>query len=296
MTANGYTGNTPGGGGGGGAVDSVNGRTGAVTLTKTDVGLPLVTNAAQAVPADITAAIAAHVALADPHAQYALDTDLSTGLATKAATSHTHIATQISDSSTVGRAVLVAVDAPTARTAIGAGTSSLALGTTGSTAAAGNDSRLSDARTPTAHAASHAGAGSDPITVTETQVTNLTTDLAAKAPLASPALTGTPTAPTATAATSTTQLATTAFATTADNLKAPLASPTLTGTPTAPTATALDNSTKLATTAYADAADAVNFPMLKWNGAAYVVATGAKVYVGAGTPSTPADGSVWLTS
>lgn len=37
-------------------------------------------------------------------------------------------------------------------------------------------------------------------------------------------------------------------------LKAPLASPALTGSPTAPTQTALDNSTKLATTAYTDAA------------------------------------------
>jgi hypothetical protein len=70
-----------------------------------------------------------------------------------------------------------------------------------------------------------------------------------RAPLASPALTGTPTAPTATAGTNTTQLATTAFVTTADNLKAPLASPALTGTPTAPTATAGTNTTQLATTA-----------------------------------------------
>lgn len=38
-----------------------------------------------------------------------------------------------------------------ARAAIGAGTSSLAIGTTGSTAAAGNDARLSDARTPLSH-------------------------------------------------------------------------------------------------------------------------------------------------
>ncbi len=37
-------------------------------------------------------------------------------------------------------------------------------------------------------------------------------------------------------------------------LKAPLASPGLTGSPTAPTKSALDNSTKIATTAYADAA------------------------------------------
>ena len=53
-------------------------------------------------------------------------------------TAHTHTAAQISDSTTVGRALLTAADAAAARTAIGAGTSSLALGTTGSTAAAGN--------------------------------------------------------------------------------------------------------------------------------------------------------------
>jgi len=62
-----------------------------------------------------------------------------------------------------------------------------------------NDPRNTNARTPTAHG--HAQA----------DVTNLPTDLAAKAPLASPALTGTPTAPTAAAATNTTQVATTAF-------------------------------------------------------------------------------------
>jgi hypothetical protein len=38
------------------------------------------------------------------------------------------------------------------------------------------------------------------------------------------------------------------------DLKAPLASPALTGSPTAPTQTASDNSTKIASTAYADAA------------------------------------------
>jgi hypothetical protein len=47
----------------------------------------------------------------------------------------------------------------------------------------GNDSRLTDSRTPTAHASSHASAGSDPVTIAESQVTNLTTDLAAKQPL-----------------------------------------------------------------------------------------------------------------
>jgi hypothetical protein len=79
------------------------------------------------------------------------------------------------------------------------------------TAVVTNDARLSDARTPTAHAASHASGGSDAITLAQSQVTNLTTDLAAKAALASPTLTGTPAAPTATVDTNTTQIATTAF-------------------------------------------------------------------------------------
>ena len=104
-----------------------------------------------------------------------------------------------------------------------------------------------------------------------------------KAPLASPALTGTPTAPTAAAGTNTTQLATTAFvqqeiagdlATVAplmagtadvgtgtklaredhrhptDITRAPLASPALTGTPTTPTAAVGTNTTQVASTAF----------------------------------------------
>lgn len=74
-----------------------------------------------------------------------------------------------------------------------------------------SDSRLSDSRTPTSHASSHGSAGSDAITIAQSQVTNLTTDLSSKAPLDSPALTGTPTAPTAAPLTNTTQVATTAF-------------------------------------------------------------------------------------
>jgi hypothetical protein len=49
------------------------------------------------------------------------------------------------------------------------------------------------------------------IAIAQSAVTNLVTDLAAKAPLASPTLTGTPAAPTAEAGTDTTQIATTAF-------------------------------------------------------------------------------------
>lgn len=51
----------------------------------------------------------------------------------------------------------------------------------------------------------------------QSDITNLSTTLAAKAPLASPSLTGTPTAPTAAAGTKTTQIATTAFVDTAVN-------------------------------------------------------------------------------
>lgn len=51
---------------------------------------------------------------------------------------HTHTAAQVSDATAVGRSVVTAADAAAARSAIGAGTSSLALGATGTTAAAGN--------------------------------------------------------------------------------------------------------------------------------------------------------------
>ena len=54
-------------------------------------------------------------------------------------------------------------------------------GTTSSTVAIGDDSRLSDARTPTAHTASHGVLGSDPVAIAQSQVADLTTDLSGKA-------------------------------------------------------------------------------------------------------------------
>lgn len=60
-------------------------------------------------------------------------------------------------------------------------TLTVAFGATGTTVCIGNDTRLTDARTPTAHAATHGSAGSDPITIAQAQVTGLTVALDAKA-------------------------------------------------------------------------------------------------------------------
>lgn len=113
----------------------------------------------------------------------------------------------------------------------------------------------------------------------DAEVATINTQLNLKAPLASPALTGTPTSTTAAVDTSTTQIATTAFVTNqaaaatspmdgtaavgtskryarqdhvhpTDTTRAPLASPALTGTPTSTTAAANTNTTQIATTAY----------------------------------------------
>jgi len=52
----------------------------------------------------------------------------------------------------------------------GSNTHSVTYGSTASTAAEGNDTRLSDARTPTAHASTHATGGSDPVTAADVDV------------------------------------------------------------------------------------------------------------------------------
>jgi hypothetical protein len=62
-------------------------------------------------------------------------------------------------------------------------TISVNYGSSGTTACVGDDARLSNARTPTTHASTHAAAGSDPLTLSQSQITNLTTDLAGKQPL-----------------------------------------------------------------------------------------------------------------
>jgi hypothetical protein len=52
------------------------------------------------------------------------------------------------------------------------------------------DARLTDSRTPTAHATSHGSSGTDPIEINQSQVANLTTDLGSKLALAGGTMTG----------------------------------------------------------------------------------------------------------
>ena len=139
--------------------------------------------------------------------------------------------TGVTDKPTV---IAAGADQAAARAAIGAGTSNLVIGTTGSTAKAGNytpavadvtglaaalgnkvdvvvGKQLSTEDFSTAEKSKLTGiaAGAQVNVVpTVASVTGLTAELAAKAPLASPALTGVPTAPTAALGTNTTQLAT----------------------------------------------------------------------------------------
>lgn len=119
------------------------------------------------------------------------------------------------------------------------------------------DANVTDAKVASGIDAAKIGAGA----VSNTEFSYLDgvtsaiqTQFTAKAPLASPALTGTPTAPTATAGTNSTQIATTAYVDTGLALKANLASPTFTGTPAAPTATGGTNTTQIATTAFVTSA------------------------------------------
>lgn len=65
---------------------------------------------------------------------YALQTDVSG----KSDVGHTHTVSQISDATTIGKEILLDATAADVRATIGAGTSSLVIGTTGTTAMAGN--------------------------------------------------------------------------------------------------------------------------------------------------------------
>ena len=111
-------------------------------------------------------------------------TGLQASLDGKAAVSHGHGADEITDSTLAGRALLTAADVPAQRSLLGLGTAALMNSTAFAAATHG-----------------HAIA----------EITGLQTALTAKAPLASPALTGTPTAPTPASGDASTRIATTAY-------------------------------------------------------------------------------------
>ncbi len=174
-------------------------------------------------------------------------TSLVTDLAGKASTVHTHAESDVTSLVTDLAAKLVKasnlsdlVNASTARTNLGLGTAAVAASTdfvsatttrTANTVFAGPTTGSPAAPTFRALIATDipdlaesqitnlvsdlAAKAASVHTHVESDITSLVTDLGLKAPLASPTFTGTPAAPTAAGGTNTTQLATTAFVTTA---------------------------------------------------------------------------------
>ena len=158
---------------------------------------------------EVTAAVAAHTTAVDPHGDRAYADGLAGNYATAAQGAAADTAVQPGDLATVattgaygdlsGRPTLgtAAAAATGDFDAAGAATAAVAaipsdgaaatpslrtLGTGALQAAAGNDARLSDARTPSAHHASHEDGGSDEVTLAQSQVTGLTADLSGKVP------------------------------------------------------------------------------------------------------------------
>lgn len=182
------------GGGGGGTVDTVTAADSTITVDNADpanptvkIGtLPSATTSAQGAvelatnteattgtdttravtPAGLKAAIDALIA----GAPGALDTlgEIASQLATDES-AVAALTTTVSGKAAKSANLSDLASASTARTNLG-----VAYGTTAGTVAQGNDSRLSDSRTPTAHATSHAAGGSDALTLDDSQVTPVT--------------------------------------------------------------------------------------------------------------------------
>ncbi|MFI1161347.1 hypothetical protein [Streptomyces sioyaensis] len=166
-------------------VQSVNGYQGTVSLTAVDVDADPVGAA--------SSAVTDHAAAADPHGDraaatsalsaHAADTtdvhgiadtsvlETQAGASSKVST-HTgatdpHGDRAYADGAKLAKSANLSdlASASTARTNLGLGAAAtLAVGTSSGTVAAGDDTRLSNPRTPTTHASSHATGGTDPVT------------------------------------------------------------------------------------------------------------------------------------
>lgn len=184
-------------GAGGGAVSSINTKTGAVVLSASDVGAATAAQGAKADSAVQPSAITSFVTTSDARlsdartpvmhttalisnfttavdarvqnivgaAPAALDTlvEISAALgndANYAATMTTALAGKVANTRqiTAGTGLTGGGDLTANRTL------AVTYGTTAGTSAQGNDTRLTDARAPLAHKATHASGGSDPIT------------------------------------------------------------------------------------------------------------------------------------
>ncbi len=126
-------------------------------------------------PTDGTVTLAKIAAALKPSGTAAAGDESLRALGTSSSTAAAGNDARLSDTRTptdgTVTAAKIAASLKPSGTAVAADEALRALGTSASTAAAGNDARLSDARTPTSH------------THPESDVTNLVTDLAAKAPL-----------------------------------------------------------------------------------------------------------------
>ena len=170
----------------GGGVTSFNTRTGSVTLSKSDVtGTGLSSS-------DVGALGATAAAGGDLTGSYPNPTLAAAG---SAGTYGAQTAIPVITTDSKGRVTSVSTQAPRDSTKLptagGTMSGALAMGSNKITGLA-NGSASDDAAAfgqipttlpPTTHASTHASGGSDPVTIAESQVTGLTTDLAAKAPL-----------------------------------------------------------------------------------------------------------------
>ena len=178
------------------------------------------------------ASLASPAFTGNPTAPTQLTTDNSTRLAT---TAYVNSLVTAKGYLTGNQTITVTGDAT------GSGTTSLALTLSVSGVTAGSYQLV------TVDAKGRVTAGSNPTTLAGFGITDA-------APLASPALTGSPTAPTQVVGDVSTKIATTEFVQAAfSSTYAPLASPALTGVPTAPTAAQGTATTQIATTAFVQA-------------------------------------------